>query len=363
MKVTILPENIISYLPLLGKILPSHSQVPILGNVLLEANSDGFFIKVTDLEMGGEIKVPAKVDEMGAITIPGREFLETINSLPKDKIVIETKGEGVVLSCRDTRISFSTISSEEFPKLYKSKGVEVARFARSEFVDIFSYLIFSVSNEETRPQLTGIYIDNSDGKINFVSTDGYRMSVKTMEKQKKIGESLIVAVGLISEVISLKSDDDVVMYVNKEESQIIFEIGSVIVLGRMIEGQFPDYARVLPQESGTVVTFEREELLRCVRLASVFARDNSNIANLAVEGNTLRISTRAQGVGEGEAVVDCVKVGADNKISFNIKYLMDLLKTVVDKQIVLKLNSPTEPALFEVVEKNFAHVIMPIQVD
>lgn len=364
MKVTILPENIIPYLPLLGKILPSHSQLPILSNILLEAKKDGFYLRTTDLEMGCEIKISAKIEDEGAITIPGKEFLETINSLPQDKITIVVEKSNALLTCRDTKISFSTIPAEEFPQLYKERGEEAARFTKSEFLDVFSYLTFSVSFEESRPQLTGIYIDAQEGKINFVSTDGYRMSVKTLSQPKrKIKERLIVAVGLINEAMSLKSAEEVVLSVNKSESQITLQVGDALIVGRMIDGQFPDYVRVLPTSAKTTVMFDREELLRNVRLASVFAKDSSNIVNLSVEGGLIKLSTRSQGVGEGEAVVECETEGEDNKISFNIRYLSDLLKTVNDKSITLKLNSSNEPALFEIKEKNFAHVIMPVQVD
>lgn len=364
MKVTILPENITNYLPLINKVLPSHSQVPILANVLLEATKDGFVISATDLEMATQIKIPAKIEREGGVTIPGKEFLEAINTLPKDKITIEMDKDIVVVTCRDNRVVFNTIAKEEFPTLYKDKGELISTFERSEFVDIFSYLTFSVSQEESRPQLTGVLIDPQEAGVNFVSTDGYRMSVKKLLGQKtKNKEALIVSVKLINEVVSMKGISQINLYVNKAESQVILEVGDALVIGRMIEGNFPDYNRVIPKSSATSVVFDRESLLQTVRLVSVFAKESSNIATLNIIGNTIKLETKAQGVGEGEAIVECQKTGEDNKIAFNIRYLMDLLKTVSDKSIELKLNSPSEPALFEIKEKNFLHVIMPIQVD
>jgi DNA polymerase-3 subunit beta len=364
MKVVVLPENILSFLPLINKVLPLHSQIPILSNVLLDANDSGFFIRSTDLEMGAEVKIPAKIEDMGAVTVPGREFVEAINSLPKDKATIMLEKDILTVSCRGNKVSFNTIPQDEFPKLFKEKGEEVARFTKKEFLDIFSRLIFSVSQEETRPQLAGIYIDSKDDKTNFVSTDGYRMSIRTLKTpQKKMKESLIVAVGLINEVISLKEEHEIILYVNKGENQVVFEVGDAIVVGRMIEEKFPDYEGVLPTQSKTVVLFDREELLQNVRLVAVFAKDNSNIASLEIQGNEIKLSTRTQGVGEGETTVECQKKGEDNKISFNIKYLLDVLKNVSDRELELHLNSSTEPAVFKTKEKDFLHVIMPIQVE
>ena len=364
MKVTVLPENIINYIPLLTKILPTHTQVPILSNILIEATKGGLTLRATDLEMGAEIEIPAKIETEGSISVPGREFLETISSLPKDKIELEVERETLFLKCRDIKVSFNTISGAEFPKLFKSEGELIATFEKEEFLNIFSNLTFSVSQEETRPQLTGVYIDPSEGGVNFVSTDGYRMSLKKASGVKNANkEGLIVSVKLVNEVVALKIPDPVSLFLNKTENQIVFLVGGAKLIGRMIDGAFPDYERVLPKESKTTVVFDRESLLQVVRLASVFAKDSSNVATLQVEGNSLRVETKTQGVGEGNAVVECETDGDDVKIAFNIRYLMDVLKTISDKNITLKLNSGMDPALFEVKEKNFSHVIMPIQVD
>jgi DNA polymerase-3 subunit beta len=364
MKVTLLTENIINFLPLIGKVLPSHSQVPILSNVLLFADSNGFFIKATDLEIGVEIKIPAKIETEGAVTIPGKEFIEAINSLPKDKISIEQEKDIVVLRCRENTVSFNTIPKDEFPQLFKEKGKKAVSFTKAEFIDIFSYLTFAVSFEETRPQLTGVLIDTKKDGVNFVATDGYRMSVKKIkELPKEFSEPLIVSVKLINEVMAIKNKDEVSVFINKEENQVLFDLGDVLLVGRMIEGSFPDYESVIPTSSKTTVTFDREELLQNVRLISVFARDVSNIVSVEIMENAMKLSAKSQGVGEGESLVECQTKGEGNKISFNIKYLHDLLKTVTEKTIVLRVNSAMEAALFEVKEKDFSHVIMPIQAE
>lgn len=363
MKVTLLPENVTVFATLLNKIIPSHPQLPILSNLLLEAVGSGLIMKATDLEMGAQIKVAAKIEEEGVVTVPGKEFLEVIASLPKDKVTISLEKDSLIVSCRGNKMTFNTIPTEEFPQLFKEKGVEVDRFLRKEFIEIFSCLIFSVSNEETRPQLSGVYVDKKKEYVNFVSTDGYRMSVKKVARKGSVGGNLIVPVGLIGETIALKGEDDIVLYVNKEENQVLFEAGDAVIVGRMIEGSFPDYEKVLPASTATKATVNREELFQNVKLASVFGRENSNIASLEVVGDVVKISTRTQGVGEGEVSVECVKEGEDNKISFNIRYLLDVLKNLSSDEVILGLNSAVEPAVFATKEGDFSHVIMPIQVD
>lgn len=364
MKVSLLVENIEKFLPLIGKALPTHSQVPILLNLLIAATKDGLYIKATDLDLGIEIKIPAKIEEEGKITVPGRQFIEVMNSLPKDKLTFSLEKETLSISSRGNKVSFQTITAEDFPDLYKSRGEEVARFSKEEFQDIFAYLAFCVSTDEARPQLTGVYISKNEKSIDFVATDGYRMSVNTVEGDKKITNGLIVSVRLINEVLSLKNDfDEIVLFVNKEGSQVIFECGEVVIVGRMIEGAFPDYKKVIPKTSKLTATIDREEFLQNVRLASVFAREDSNILHLEIEGQNLKLSTKSAGVGEGFSEVEIEKKGEDTKIAFNVKYLLDILKTINEKTIILKLNNSGDAALFEIEGKNFKHVIMPVQVD
>lgn len=363
MKVTILPENLIKYIPLINRVLPSHSQVPILSNVLLEADSTGFYIFSTDLDLGVRVKVPAKIEEEGGITVPGKEFLEAVSNLPKDKILIENDKDMLKVQCLDNKLSFRTIDKGEFPQIYKKKGEMIATLSRKDFVDTFTNILFSTSQEETRPQLTGVFVDPRKDAVNYVTTDGYRMTIKKGQIDKRAEGSMVIPSKIINETVFLKGEEDVVVYKNKEENQIIFETGDAVLVGRMIEGSFPDYERVLPQKSETTVVFDREALLQNARLVSVFAKDTSNIATLTVENGQMFLKTRSQGIGEGESVMECEQKGEDVKISFNIKYLNDVLKANKEKDLILKLNSSMEPALFENKKGDFIHVIMPIQVD
>ncbi len=364
MKVTLLPENIIKYLPLINRVLPSHSQIPILSNVLLSAEKNGFCLKSTDLEMGIKITIPAKIDEEGEITVPGKEFLETVNNLPKDKLVMQTDKDTLRVECRGSRAIFNTIPSAEFPDLFKEKGEKVATITKKEFLELFSSITFSVSQEDTRPQLTGILIDPVEGGVNFVSTDGYRMSIKKSEGQKvKNKEGLILSVKLINEAGSLKDEEGVDIFVNNTENQVIFVIGDATLVGRIIAGPFPDYKRVLPAGHRLRAVFDREELLQVAKLVSIFARDNSNIAIMKIEKGVITLQTKSQGVGEGVSEVECQQDGEDMSVSFNIKYLYDVLRAADGKTLEIRLNSPSEPVVFEDKEKRFLHVIMPIQVE
>src|SRR5690349_866420 len=154
MTVEFLIENIEKYLSALAKTLPSHSQLPVLANILLEATTDGLFLCATDLDLGVRVKIPAKIEAEGAVTVPGKQFLEVLSSLPKGKVRLTYEKDTLALESHGNRIFFQTISKDEFPSLFSEKGEKMYEFSKNEFRDIFSKLIFAASLDESRPQLT-----------------------------------------------------------------------------------------------------------------------------------------------------------------------------------------------------------------
>lgn len=367
MKVEFLLENLEGFTALLGKTLPVHSQLPILSNILLEAsNEGGFYLSATDLELGVRVKIPAKIIEEGAFTIPGKQFIEIISSLPKDKVVLSQEKDSVILSARDNKIIFQTIPKEEYPNLFEEKGTLMYTFQKGEFESIFSHLTYAASLDESRPILTGICIIQKENHIDFVATDGFRLSLKRIEREKmlKENESMVVSTKLIHEVLSLKNrSSEFKMYVHAGSNQVIFETDNVVLVGRMISGDYPNYERILPQGNRTHVVVDREGFLQSIKLASVFAKDAANVIKVKIENNVLSMFSRTSGVGEGEIRQDIEQEGDDVEISFNVKYLTDFLKNIDQEDIVMELNSSLEPALFKgKKEDSFLHIIMPVRV-
>src|SRR3989338_9360646 len=199
MKVEFLIENIEKFLPLVSK------KIPILSNILLEATKQGFYISVTNLEIGARIKIPAKIEEMGATTVPGRQFVETLSSLPKDKALLFLEKDALKIKCRGNNITFQTITRDEFPNVLDEKGEKKRTFSEEEMRSIFEKLIIAVSQDDSRPELTGILFSQRDGKTDFVATDGFRLSLKKMKKEKMLlgQESIILPARLILEAMGL----------------------------------------------------------------------------------------------------------------------------------------------------------------
>jgi len=363
MNIECLVTNIEKTLPLLTKVIPTYSQAPILSNILLEAKQNGLFISATDLEIGVQVVIPAKVIQEGAVTISGKHFSEAITSLPKDKITLTLERDELILTSPTTRLSFATISQDEFPHLFDTRGEEILRLTQAEFKNFFSPLLFAVSADESRPQLTGVYIQPTDDGCNVVATDGYRLSLKRTVLKLATSDSFILSSRLIHEAFLLKSDGDLSIFYYKDGNQIVIESTDATLVGRLIAGEFPPYERVIPSSSATKVTIVTDEFEQALKTASVFARDNANILKLSIQDGKMTLLSASLGVGQGQVSIDVVKEGPDVEVSFNVKYLLDLLRNVDSKHIEMGLNSSLEPGIFRnTTDPTFLHVVMPVRI-
>ncbi|MBP6098707.1 MAG: DNA polymerase III subunit beta [Candidatus Levybacteria bacterium] len=359
----ILVENIENILPLLAKILPAHSQIPILSHILIDAKNEGLFITATNLEFGAQIKIPAKIIENGKAALPGKYFIELISSFPKEKFTIQKDKEKVDLVTRDSKFTLQTLPAEEFPKLFDDVAGEKIHITKDLLEKAFSKVLLSVSQEETRPELTGVCLVKKEGKEEIVTTDGYRLSLfksKTGIGMKEDG-IVILSSKLIQELVSLKKEGE--LYIDLITNQALFETGEIVLVGRMIAGRYPQYEKILPKAFKTKITVDKNQFYQETRLAAVLARENANILKLVIKDEKIILSARSSGVGEGQGQIDVVQEGDDTEISFNARYLLDFLKQCEGEEVVMELNSSLEPAkFFDSTNPNYFHIIMPVRV-
>lgn len=366
MKVNFISDNLTDKLSLLGKVVPTHSQIPILSSVLLEVANGVFSLSSTDLEFGVRITLPAKIEEDGGFLVPGKQFIETLSVVPRGKITLTQEGDQVSIQSENGQYKFQVVPKEEFPKLFEEKGVKMSEFSPSEFSSIFSKLLFAVSQDESRPHLTGVYMVKKDTGIDYVATDGYRMSLKRVKDagaMQELSEGIILSPRLLSEGVSQKNVDKLQLYVYNQGNQAILESENTTLVGRLIEGNYPDYEKVIPGESKTTFELNKSEFVEALRASAVFARENANIINVTISLGKLHIYVSTSSLGESKTVVEGVQSGDDNSIAFNIKFVQDYLKSVSGEKIKIHVNSSVEPALFTTDDDSgYLHVIMPVRV-
>jgi DNA polymerase-3 subunit beta len=367
MKVQILTPNLQNKLSFLNRAISSKPQIPVLQNFLIETLEDKVKLSSTDLEIGIEVYCPAQIEEKGAVTVPAKLFTELINSLSDDTMTLETKENTLELQTKKTQSRFQTISSDEFPKLYEEKGEKLAVLSGKNIKSELSSVIFAASQDTTRPALSGILVRKEANGFLLVATDGYRLSLRHYKvEDSHVGETntFIIPARVFRELLAMKEEgEDINMYIAQQNNQVLFEQGETVLIGRLIEAEFPNFEKIIPSDFSVNISCDREELLKAVKICSVFARDSANIIKFALAKDHIMVSSGSSAVGENTVRVDASLTGEENEIAFNSRYLLDVLSNVEEKNIVFDMIGPLNPGVFKVQnDESFLHLIMPIRV-
>lgn len=369
MKVTIPLELLKKRLSFVTHAISTRSPLPILTNILLDADAQGLTISGTDLEIGMQVKLQATIDEEGATTVPARTFSELIHSLSGEDITLLLKESVLEVTSSKTKSVFQTIPATEFPKLYEEQGTHIATFPTTAITRDLTALLFATSSETTRPALSGVLFRKEGGGLLLVATDGYRLSLRRQGSQMKFDEksivsSLIVPSRVLKEVVAMRDEgEEVKVYIEKDANQILFILGSMTLVGRLIEAEFPPFEKIIPQDHTSEIRFAREELQNAVKICSIFARDSANIIKFSLSPTKLTVSSQTPSLGENTVEVDATLTGEENEIAFNARYLLDVLGNLPSSELLFQMTGPLNPGVFKMKDDNsFLHLIMPIRI-
>jgi DNA polymerase-3 subunit beta len=367
MKIRVLTSNLQKKLTFANHAISSKNQLPILLNFLLEAADNTLKIRSTDLEIGIEVELPAEIEEAGGIAVPAKTFIELISSLPEDTITLQSSDGMLEVRSKKTKSIFQTMNKQEFPELYEEKGELVTTLTQETLKQGFASVIFAASSDAARPALTGVLLKPEEGGFLLVATDGYRLSLKHQRSEDKrvaagAGTSLIVPARVFREVIAVKESDAISMYVSGKNNQIIFTQPEMTLVGRLIESEFPPYERIIPSDHASQTRVNREELLKAVKICSIFARETANIIKFSLRGSSIIVSSQTPSVGENTVEVEAKLTGEENEIAFNARYLLEVLSHVEADELVFEMTGPLNPGVFKIFnDESFLHLIMPIR--
>jgi len=368
MKVRVLTSNLQKKLAFANHAISSKSQLPILLTFLLETTPEKTLrIKATDLEIGIEVELEVEIEEEGSVAVPAKTFTELIASLPEDTITLKAANATLEVISKKTKSVFQTMSKDEFPRLYEELGEKVTTLSPVTLQKGFASVIFAASSDAARPALTGVLVKQEQGGFLLVATDGYRLSLKHQssdEAVKASGEvlSLIVPARVFREVLSLKEIEPISLHLSKQHNQIIFAQPEMTLIGRLIEAEFPPYERIIPHDHASQTRVNREELLKAVKICSIFARETANIIKLSLRKERIIVSSQTPSVGENTVEVEAKLTGEENEIAFNARYLLDVLSHVEADELVFEMTGPLNPGVFKIFkDESFLHLIMPIR--
>lgn len=375
MKVSLLLENLQKKILFVNHAISTRTQLPVLLNFLITAIKGKLSISATDLEIGIIADIPAKIEKEGVITVPAKTFTELTGTIPFDKITLETNEEGLKLTGDKITTVFQTVPAEDFPKLYEEKGKQILTLKKETVFNDFSKVVFAASPDSERAALSGVLIREQKDGFLLVATDGYRLSLKKQalkntKKNPPPGEeepiSMLVPARVVRELIQMEKDVDggeVKVYASKEKNQIVFSASDTILIGRLIEAEFPNYEKIIPGDSSTKTVFQRDDLQRAIKAGYVFARQTAGIIKFSIKKDKIIVSANAPSVGKNTIEVDAKTLGEENDIAFNARYLLDFLSNTTSEEISFEMTGPLNPGVFrEEDDSSFLHLIMPIRV-
>jgi DNA polymerase-3 subunit beta len=367
MKFTCRQENLEKGLNQVYKAVPNKANLPILSNVHLLAESGRLRISATNLDTSIITYVGASIEEEGAITVPAKIFRDFISNLPEGVITITLDKTILKVEMEHNSAKLNTISADEYPEVpVMPADTEVLELDSAEFTEAVKSVVFAAASDDTRPIFSGVFLSFVDGIFSVVASDGFRLSEKTLKLDTPFSStfSAVVPAKTLLEVSRLISlDEPTSICLDSRANLVMFKNQDIIVGTRIVEGQFPDYKKIIPSEHSLEVEMAFSDLLSAVRLADVFAQqvDSSMRIKFDPEG-LVHISASSPESGEHTSSFEAAIDGEEIEIVLNSKYLLDFLNNIGCERICLRTQNSLSPCVLHPVEKeNFLHLIMPRQ--
>jgi DNA polymerase-3 subunit beta len=366
-KITVSKDELVTALGVVSRAVSTRTSVQILSGILLEASpADGdsgeLRIAATDMELSLRAAVSAQVDGDGAIVLPGKTLVDIARLLPSDEVSIEHKpSESVVhVTAGSASYTLHTYNPEDFPRLPEVTSVQTFAVDREALLETIQRVARAASRDESRPVLTGILVQFAGGKLTMAATDSYRLAVKETELGGSAPDLEAIVPGrALQELARIASAGDTVD-VGVHENQVVFGTDGVWLTTRRIDGQFPNYRQLLPEQFEHELTLPRAELLDVVRRAAVMIQRATPLQLRFAEGE-LTVIARTHEVGESRESMPAPFTGDVLEIGFNADFLRDGLESVDGDDIRLKLISPLRPAVLQGDGDEFTYLVMPIR--
>ena len=356
-------------------VVASRSTMPILSNVLIEAEEEHISLTTTNLDLGIRCRIKADVSETGSITLPVRKLATIVKELPVNEVFLETnKSNQAKITSGGSLFKIMGIGSEEFPPLPTFENRKVFELAQDEIVNMLKSVSYAQSTDENRYILNGVYFNFADEKLTLVATDGRRLGLTGLELEvsEENAGSLILPAKTVAELERLMGKGEKVN-IAFNDRQAAFEIGldeagdsglvdHLYLVSKIVEGNYPNYRQVIPKETEHRVKIERELMLECVHRAALVTSDKSNSIKIKISKNLLEISGQSTEYGESHESMAIAYDGPEVQVAFNPQFLMEPLKALTKDEVFFEFKDELSPGLFKTLD-NFICVIMPLRLN
>jgi len=377
MKLSCLQENLSRGLAIVSRAVAARATLPITQHVLLSTDQSMLKLTATNLEIAITTWIGAGIEEEGSVTVPARLLSEFVNSLPSqpDQINLEVPPDSSVLqvSCGRANANVHGTDSSEFPPIPTVDENVAAKVDPQVLKAAIGRVAFAAATEESRPVLTGVEVKLIDDRFTLAAADGFRLAVQSGPLSQPVDADIevIVPAKTLNELSRLLGDggEPVEVMMTPAKGQVMFRTQGVELVSQLLQGAFPNYDQLIPQNYQARAVFDLPTLLRATRTAAIFARDGNNIIRIQMEPDTnggtpgkAIISSRSEEVGDNQGEVDAESLeGGESKIAFNSRYLQEVLSVLERGQVALETTTPSSPGVFKPIDSDdYIHVVMPM---
>lgn len=353
-----------------SKAISNKNIIPILGGIKLELNEEGLFLTCSDNEITIRSFIQKKyIDKIinnGSIVILGKYFIELIRKIPTETIEIITDGLNLTINTLNGEYNLNGMNPDEFPDKTLELVKKPIKLNKKIIKNIINQTSFAISNQESRPILTGTNIKIKNNKMECVSTDSYRLAKKTIELEETIKEEINIVVPgrSLIELSKIINEEDELIELHIFTNNILFKFDNILFQSRLLNGTFPDTSKLINFDSLVNIIVNTEELYNSIDRASLLTSEKEkNIIKMELKDNILIISSNSQEIGKIEEKLIINKNNEKNiEISYSSKYMMEALKTISGEKTTIYLNGEIKPIILKSNEEdNLVQVIVPIK--
>jgi len=357
-------NEILKTIGLMQSVIEKKKTLPILSNILININDNKSTIEATDLEITLISEFKCNIKKKGSITVPAKKLYDIIKELPNEYINIEKiENNFIKIKTQRTEYKLLGLPEEEFPKKTTINKTNCININKDIILKAISMTIPTISQDDTKYNLCGLYIHSEDNKINFVSTDGHRLSRFRTENinNTKIDNGIIIPrKGLIEIKKVIEQTESINIYI--ENKYILIDDNIINLYVRLIDGEFPNYKKVIPEKNGIQIKLNKTVLNEAVRRISIMSNDITKNISLIFSDKTLIIESSNNDYGTAEEKIEIEYIGDTIKIIFNSKYLLDLFNSINCEYLNLYIRDNMSPCLFtDSDSEEFLSVIMPMR--
>lgn len=353
-------------------VVGSKAAMPILSNVLIEAEKDHISLTTTNLDLGIRCRIKAEVKEGGAITLPVKRLATIVRELPNVDVAFDsTASHQAKITSGGSNFRIMGIGAEEFPKLPDSGDDKSHTLDQGELATMLGNVAYAQSTDETRYILNGVYFSFKEGKLALVATDGRRLALVSRDLAGPVAASgaIILPAKTVAELLRLLGKGEkLTIAFNERRAAFQIETGkesggltdSIFLFSKVVEGNYPNYQQVIPKETHQRIKLERELFLQCVHRAALVTSEKSNSVKIKLTSNLLEITASSPDFGEAHESMAISYSGPDLQVAFNPQFVMDPLRALTKDEVFFELKDEVSPGVFKTLE-SFVCVIMPVR--